>query len=76
MYFYLLTLLFSNIHKGILVSNISLKNLMEDLKNVYGLQYVLTRKLNQDILENLFSLLKGMAGSASNNITVLDFKYW
>jgi len=49
---------------------------MKDLKNVYGIQYVLTRKLNQDILENLFSFLKGMAGSASNNITVLDFKYW
>jgi len=72
----LLTLLLSIILEGILVSNISLKNLMKDLKKLYGVQYVLTRKLNQDILENLFSFLKGMAGSASNNITVLDFKYW
>jgi len=49
---------------------------MKDLKNLHGVQYVLTRKLNQDILEKLFSFLKEMAGSASNNITVLDFKYW
>lgn len=41
-----------------------------------GLTYIITRKLNQDILENLFSFLKGMAGCASNNITALDFKYW
>jgi len=34
---------------------------MKDLKNVHGVQYVLTRKLNEDILENLFSFLKGMA---------------
>jgi len=36
----------------------------------------MTRKLNQDILENLFIFLKGMAGCASNNIIALDFKYW
>lgn len=53
-----------------------MKNLLDDMKNVHGISYIMTRKLNQDVLENLFSFLKGMAGSASNNITALDFKHW
>lgn len=60
---------------GIAVSNKSLINLFEDLKS-QDVSYIITRKLNQDVVENLFSFLKGMAGSACNNITVLDFKYW
>ncbi|KAL4085495.1 hypothetical protein QTP88_027353 [Uroleucon formosanum] len=60
--------------EGILVTNISLKNVLIDIKNMNGLTYTITRKLNQDILENLFSFLKGMAGCASNNITASDFK--
>jgi hypothetical protein len=39
-----------------------------------GLTYITTRNLNQDILENLFSFLKGMARCASKNITALDFE--
>ncbi|KAL5235623.1 hypothetical protein ACI65C_003033 [Semiaphis heraclei] len=60
---------------SILVCNISLKNLLDDLKSKYSLKYIITKRLNQDTIENLFSYLKGMAGSASNNITALDFKY-
>lgn len=48
----------------------------QDLKNNFGISYIITRRLNQDVVENLFSFLKGMAGSASNNIIALDFKYW
>lgn len=55
--------------------NKSLKHLFFELKEQYGLSYILTRKLNTDVLENFFSFIKGMAGSASTNITVLDFKY-
>jgi len=61
---------------GILISNKSLKNLLNDLKNIYGLEYIIGRKLNQDVLEHLFSFLKGMTGSASSNITSLNFKHW
>lgn len=51
--------------------------LWDDIKtNNENISFKLTRKLNQDILEHLFSFLKGMAGSAFNSITVLDFKYW
>lgn len=46
------------------------------MEETYGPSFIVTRKLNQDVLENLFSFLKGMVGSANNNMTVLDFKYW
>lgn len=38
--------------KGILLKNMSLRKLLVDLKSYYGLTYVITRRLNQDILEN------------------------
>lgn len=62
--------------QGILICNISLKNVLQDVKELHGISYILTRKLNQDVLEHLFSFLKGIAGSASSNITSLDFKHW
>lgn len=59
-----------------MICNISLKNLLVDLKELHGISYILTRKVNSDTVENLYSFLKGMAGSASSNITALDFKHW
>lgn len=61
---------------GIAVCNKSLKSLLQYLKDEHGMEYIIGRRLNQDIIENLFSFLKGMTGSASNCITALDFKYW
>lgn len=58
-----------------MISNISLVNLFEDLKE-YGVSYITSRKLNQDVVENLFSDLKGMAESSSYCITALDLMYW
>lgn len=50
--------------------------LWDNLKNYNEeILYITTRNLNQDLVENTFSYLKGMCGSASNNLTVLDFKY-
>ncbi|CAI6361011.1 unnamed protein product [Macrosiphum euphorbiae] len=62
--------------KGIAVCNKSLKSLLKYLKDEHGMEYIIGRRLNQDIIENLFSFLKGMTGSASSSITALDFKYW
>ncbi|KAE9521503.1 hypothetical protein AGLY_018102, partial [Aphis glycines] len=62
--------------KVILICNSSLKNVFLDLQKYHELYYILTRKLNQDVLEHLLSVFKGMSGSASSNITALDFKYW
>lgn len=60
--------------KGILLSNRSLRNLYMDMKTNYNLEYILTRRLNQDVLEIFFSFLRGMGG-ANDHPTPLDFKY-
>lgn len=50
--------------------------MFEDLKNRYpDTKYIITRRINQDVLENLFSALKSMMSSAYR-ITPLEFKYW
>lgn len=61
---------------GILVTNASLQNLLLDLKTEYdGINYIMSRKVNSDVLENLFSYLKGMVGS-NTHMTPIEFKYW
>lgn len=50
--------------------------MFEDVKKRYpDVKYILTRRVNQDVLENLFSSLKSMMSSAYR-ITPLEFKYW
>ena len=36
--------------------------LQETLKNVYGINYLLTSRITQDSLENFFSQIRGMFG--------------
>lgn len=60
--------------KGILLSNVSLVNLFKYLKSMYQVDYIITYHLNQDILENLFSYIRGMGGS-NDHPTPLDIKY-
>jgi len=65
--------------KGIILSNISLKNLLTELMEAFGrekrpVSYLLTNRLNQDVIENLFGYIRAMA--RSNDIpTPLDFRY-
>lgn len=65
---------FMPFQKGILLTNMSLRNLLVDLKSYYELTYVITRRLNQDILENFFSFMRGMGGF-NTHPNPLDFKY-
>ena len=48
--------------KGILCSIKSVQSLWEELRQE-GFSYLLTHKLNQDFVENLFSAIRGMGGS-------------
>lgn len=41
--------------KGICISTTAVKHLFQDLKNKYGIKYLLTHRLNEDVLENSFS---------------------
>lgn len=60
--------------KGIVLSNNSLIELFQYLQNQYDLDYILTYKLNQDILENFFSYIRGM-GATNDHPTAMDIKY-
>lgn len=65
---------------GILLSNASLRNLYEDLRircnssDKESMSYILTNRLNQDVLENLFSYLRAM-GAAHDKPSALDIRY-
>lgn len=60
--------------KGILLSNASLEQLYDYLKNKYDVEYIITTRLNQDVLENFFSYIRGMGGP-NDHPSPLDFKY-
>ena len=51
--------------RGILCGINSLKSLFEDLKDC-GFKYILTARLNQDSVENLFSSLRRLGGTNNN----------
>lgn len=61
--------------KGILLSNRSIVELFLYLQKRHSdVQYILTTRLNQDILENFFSYMRGM-GSSNDHPNPLDFIY-
>ena len=51
--------------KGILCSINSVRSLFDELRKE-GFSYLLTHKLNQDFVENLFFAIRGMGGSDTN----------
>lgn len=64
--------------KGILLCNRSLQEMFAYLKeqyspDIFDIQYVLTRRLNQDILENFFSYIRSM-GSGYDHPTPVEIK--
>jgi len=64
--------------KGFIVSNNSLEQLLPYLIEKYStinIKYVITNRLNQDVLENFFSFIRSNGGGANNQPSVLDFKY-
>jgi hypothetical protein len=44
------------------------------LQETYKLEYIVTYRLNQDVLENFFSYIRGMGG-ANEHPSPLDIKY-
>lgn len=44
------------------MSIFSLRGLFDDMKERFGIKYIMTAKLNQDALENLFSLIRTRGG--------------
>lgn len=56
------------------MSTNSLLNLYNELKSDFNLSYILTSKLNQDSLENLFSLIRG-SGGCNDHPKPMEFLY-
>lgn len=59
---------------GIIISNESLKGLYDYVRSTYGVQYIITRRLNQDILESFFGYIRSM-GRAYDHPSALQFIY-
>lgn len=60
--------------KGILINNTSLRSLFEDMQKTYGTDYILTHRLNQDVLENMFSVIRAKGG-LHDHPTATEFSY-
>nr|AAK08181.1 putative transposase [Drosophila helvetica] len=60
--------------KGILVNNASLDGLYIYLKDKYKMEYLLTSRLNQDIVDNFFGAMRSRGGQFDHP-TPLQFKY-
>lgn len=65
--------------KGIILNNKSLKKLLEYLKEKheteqFKISYILTNRLNQDCLENLFSIIRAM-GRTNDHPSALEFEH-
>ncbi|KAK4295516.1 hypothetical protein Pmani_031930 [Petrolisthes manimaculis] len=59
--------------KGIVISSKSVVTLYESLKERFNISYILTRRLNQDILEHFFSVIRQM-GRCYDHPTPLSFQ--
>jgi hypothetical protein len=59
---------------GILMSNNALKLLLPDLQRRFCADYILTRRLNQDVLENFFGVIRAK-GCLHDHPNALEFKY-
>ncbi|OXA37408.1 Transposable element P transposase [Folsomia candida] len=60
--------------KGWLINIRSLQDVFDDMKDRYGIKYILTSRLNQDYLENIFSQIRGLNGFKLNP-DALEFMY-
>jgi len=60
--------------KGLLIHIVSLRGLFKELRQEHNVKYILTSRLNQDYLENIFSQIRGM-GRLHATPTALEFQY-
>lgn len=60
--------------KGIIMTNTSLQLLFEDLKGRFDIKFILTNRLNQDVLENFFGAIRSKGG-LHDHPNPLEFMY-
>ncbi|KAL1517342.1 hypothetical protein ABEB36_001117 [Hypothenemus hampei] len=59
---------------GVIITNNSLKILLQEIQERFQAKYLLTYRLNQDVLENFFGVLRAKGGLHDHPDT-LEFKY-
>lgn len=60
--------------KAIINDNVALDLLFQYLKTLYNTSYIITNRLNQDILENFFGIIRSKGG-LNDHPTAIEFKY-
>lgn len=60
--------------KGLMISSQSLPKLFDMLKEMFGISYLLTCRLNQDCLEHFFAIIRQMGGKCDHPSAV-SFKH-
>lgn len=61
--------------RGIIQSSLALKGLFNHLKTKLNTKFILTRRLNQDILERMFGYLRAKGGGLHDHPSPLELKY-
>lgn len=61
--------------RGIIQSSLALKGLFNHLKTELNTKFILTRRLNQDILERMFGYLRAKGGGLHDHPSPLELKY-
>ena len=59
---------------GIILSCMSIRTLYQDLSSKFGIQYIYTRRLSQDVIENLFGVIRQM-GQGHSHMNPVEFKF-
>lgn len=60
--------------KGIIISIKSLQQLQQQLEKEHGISYILTYRLNRDVIENFFSLIRG-SGAPNDPPSAYEFMF-
>lgn len=61
--------------KGLIISSTSLIKLHQHLKDKYGINYIMTHRLNQDVLENFFGCLRQIGGTTNQHPNPVQVKH-
>lgn len=64
----------NNISAGIIMNNTSLPLLLDEMNRIFEVKYLLTYRLNQDILENFFGVIRAKGG-LHDHPDALQFRY-
>ena len=60
--------------KGIVISSKSMISFFQDLKDRYYISYIITKRLNQDVIEHFFGIVRQMNRTFDNLVLLASSK--